>query len=156
VNAVHRFARELRPSALDDLGLIPALHSYCKNLAVRKKFKIKLTAFAGVEDLDNDKRTVFFRVAQEALNNVARHSHATEVAVTIIPVPGALQLEIHDNGKSFQVEKTLLAKSNKRLGLIGMRERVEMVGGTLVIESTPGRGTAVRAKIPFIVSKSKS
>ena len=92
VNAVHRFARELRPAALDDLGLIPALHAYCKNLAARKKFKIKLTAFAGVEALGGDKRTVFFRVAQEALNNVARHSHATEVAVTILPVPGALQL----------------------------------------------------------------
>lgn len=156
VNAVHRFARELRPAALDDLGLIPALHAYCKNLSARKKIKIQLTAASGVEALGSAKRTVFFRVAQEALNNVARHSRATEVGVIISEIPGALQLEIVDNGKSFEVEKTLLAKSNKRLGLIGMRERVEMVGGSLSIESTPGRGTTVRARIPFTPSKTKS
>jgi signal transduction histidine kinase len=156
VNAVHRFARELRPAALDDLGLIPALHAYCKNLATRKRIKIRLTAFAGVEDLGGAKRTVLFRVAQEALNNVARHSQATAVRVTITQVAGAAQMEIADNGKSFQVEKTLLTKGNKRLGLIGMRERVEMVGGTLAIESTPGRGTTVRARIPFNPPKTKS
>ena len=138
------------------LGLIPALHAYCKNLAARKRIKIKLTAFGGVEALDSAKRTVFFRVAQEALNNVARHSRATEAGVTITGPSGALQLEITDNGKSFSVEKTLLAKNNKRLGLIGMRERVEMIGGTLVIESTRGRGTTVRAKIPFNPQKAKS
>lgn len=156
VNAVHRFARELRPAALDDLGLIPALHAYCKNLAARKRMKIQLTAFSGVESLSADKRTVFFRVAQEALTNVARHARATQVSVVISAVPGALQMEINDNGKSFQVEKTLLAKSNKRLGLIGMRERVEMVGGTVTIDSSPSRGTTVRARIPFNPLKSKS
>ena len=58
-------------------------------------------------------------------------------------------MEIHDNGKSFHVEKTLLAKNNKRLGLVGMRERIEMIGGTLDIISAPGEGTSVRAEIPF-------
>ena len=61
-------------------------------------------------------------------------------------------MEISDNGKSFPVRKTLRAKTNKRLGLVGMRERVEMVGGTLTIESTPGKGTTVRAEIPFAPS----
>ena len=79
VDAVHSFARELRPAVLDDLGLIPALHAFCRNLAERKKIKIKLTAFGGVEAMDSDKRTVLFRVAQEALGNVARHARA-EVA----------------------------------------------------------------------------
>src|ERR1022692_3788458 len=75
---VHRFARELRPAVLDDLGLIPALHAYIKSLAEREKVKIQMTAFGGVEALGDDERTVLFRVAQEALTNVARHARATE------------------------------------------------------------------------------
>ncbi len=149
VNEVHRFARELRPAVLDDLGLIPALHAYSANLAARKKLKIHLTAFGGVEALGNTKRTVLFRVAQEALTNVVRHAQATQVGLTIRKVGGAIRMEVSDNGKAFQVEKVLLAKNFQRLGLVGMRERVEMVGGTLAVESTPGKGTTVRAEIPF-------
>ncbi len=155
VHAVHRFARELRPAVLDDLGLIPALHAFSKGLAARKKFIIKLTAFAGVEALGSDKRTVLYRVAQEALNNVARHAEASLARLQISPVPGAVRMEIIDNGKSFPVQQTLLARNNKRLGLIGMKERVEMAGGTLHIESTPGQGTTVRAEIPFDPEKIK-
>ena len=89
------------------------------------------------------------RVAQEALTNVARHAQATQVSVSISDINGAIRMEIIDNGKSFHVEKTLLARNNKRLGLVGMKERVEMVGGTLTIESAPDKGTTVRAEIPF-------
>ena len=149
VNAVHRFARELRPAVLDDLGLIPALLAYGKSLAARKKIKIQLTAFDGVEALNSTKRTVVFRVAQEALTNVVRHAQATQVEIVISKIPGAIRMEIRDNGKSFQVEKVLLAHNHKRLGLVGMRERVEMVGGLLAVESTPGTGTTVRVEIPF-------
>ncbi len=149
VAAVHQFARELRPAVLDDLGLIPALHSFVKQLAARRNLKIHLTAFAGIETMDSAKRTVFYRVAQEALTNVARHAQASIVTVQITKVPGAARMEIHDDGKSFQVPQALSAKTNKRLGLLGMRERVEMVGGTVVIESAPKRGTTVRAEIPF-------
>lgn len=149
VKAVHRFARELRPALLDDLGLIPALHAYCKNLAIRKKIKIQLTAFGGVEMLTSVKRTVLYRVAQEALTNVARHSQATQVTVNISEIFGAIRMEINDNGKSFHVEKTLLAKNPKRLGLIGMKERIEMVGGNLALASALGKGTTVRAEVPF-------
>ncbi len=155
VNAVHRFARELRPAVLDDLGLIPALHAYCKSLAIRKKIKIELTAFGGVEALANAKRTVLYRVAQEALTKVARHSRATEVSVIISQLPGAIRMEIGDNGKSFQLEKILRDKNHKRLGLVGMKERIEMIGGGLHIESAPGRGTTVRAEIPFYPEKTK-
>jgi two-component system sensor histidine kinase DegS len=155
VNMVHRFARELRPAVLDDLGLIPALHAYNKSLAARKKIKIKLTAFGGVEALGSAKRTVLFRVAQEALTNVARHSQATQVRISITEISGAIRMEISDNGKSFQVDKILSAKNHKRLGLVGMRERVEMVGGSLTIESAPGKGTTVRAEIPFTQEKTK-
>jgi len=154
VNAVHRFARELRPAVLDDLGLIPALHAYNKSLAEQKNLKIHLTAFAGVEALESSKRTVLFRVAQEAMTNVIRHARASQVRMSLTKIPGAVRMEINDNGKSFQVGKTLLAKTNKRLGLVGMRERVEMVGGSLTIESAPGRGTTVRAELPFTQEKS--
>ena len=153
VNAVHQFARELRPAVLDDLGLIPALVAYSKSLAARKRLKIQMTAFGGVEALGAVKRTVLFRVAQEALTNVARHAHATVVKLSISEVAGAVRMEISDNGKSFHVRNTLLAKNNKRLGLVGMRERIEMVGGSLAIESAPGTGTTVRAEIPFTESK---
>jgi signal transduction histidine kinase len=152
VEAVHRFARDLRPTVLDDLGLIPALHAFCVSLARRKKFKIKMTVSRGVEALSSDKRTVLFRVAQEALNNVARHARASRVKLTIAKVPGAILMKISDNGKSFAVKKILVAKNNKRLGLVGMKERVEMVGGRLTIESAPGRGTTVSAEIPFLAS----
>lgn len=155
VNAVHRFARELRPAVLDDLGLIPALHAYSKSLAERKKLRIQMTAFGGVEALGAAKRTVLFRVAQEALTNVARHAHATQVRMSITEISGAIRMEINDNGKSFPVAKTLAANTNKRLGLLGMKERVEMVGGNLAIESKPGHGTTVRAEIPFNQEKVK-
>jgi signal transduction histidine kinase len=92
---------------------------------------------------------VLYRVAQEGLTNVARHAQATEISVVISEIPGAIRMEIRDNGKSFQVEKTLGAKNNKRLGLVGMKERVEMVHGKLTVESSPGKGTIVRAEIPF-------
>ena len=69
--------------------------------------------------------------------------------VRLTAIPGAVRLEIHDNGKSFQVLQALSPKTNQRLGLLGLRERVEMVGGTVHIESAPGHGTTVRAEIPF-------
>jgi signal transduction histidine kinase len=150
MKAVHRFARQLRPPVLDDLGLIPALHSHMKEFGKRSKVHIRFKAIAAVERLDNERRTVLYRVAQEALTNVAKHAHATLASVRITrQLDGAICLEIHDNGRSFQVQRVLSGKGSKRLGLIGMRERVEMVGGRFTIESAPGRGTTIRAQIPF-------
>jgi len=149
VDIVHQFARELRPAVLDDLGLIPALHSFMKNFAARTGVHTHLTAFAGVEQLDTARCTVLFRVAQEALTNVARHAKASRVEVNIRKLHGAARMEIKDDGRSFQVERTLHAKGNKRLGLLGMRERVEMIGGTFCVESAPGQGTTVRVDMPF-------
>jgi len=155
VDAVHSFARELRPAVLDDLGLIPALHAFCKNLAKRKKFKIQVHAFAGLESLSGDRRTVLFRVAQEALTNVARHARATRAELNLSKIPVGVRMEIRDNGRAFPVQKVFLAKNPKRLGLVGMKERIEMIGGTFIIESTPGVGTTVRAEIPFGPSHSQ-
>jgi len=149
VRIVHRYARELRPAMLDDLGLIPTLRSYIRDLPTRKKPNIRFTAFPGVERFSNLRRTVLYRVAQEALTNVLRHAQATNVKVSIRKIGGDICLEICDDGKSFPVNRILSAKNNKHLGLIGMRERVEMVGGTFAVESTPGKGTTVWAKIPL-------
>ena len=86
---------------------------------------------------------------------MARHAHATRVKVDISKIPGAIRMEISDNGQSFHVEKILHAKNPTRLGLVGMRERIEMVDGNLQIKSTPGTGTTVRAEIPFTPEKPK-
>jgi signal transduction histidine kinase len=148
VNIVHEFARELRPAVLDDLGLIPALHSFVKLFSRRTRIHVHLKVFAGVEQLDSDHRTVLYRVAQEALTNVSRHAHASRVEVSIQKQGDGICMKISDNGKSFEVERVLNARGRKRLGLLGMRERVEMVGGHFGIESAPGRGTTIIAQIP--------
>jgi signal transduction histidine kinase len=111
--------------------------------------RIHFTAYAGVEALDSVRRTVLFRVAQEALTNVVRHAAARQATVRILRISDAVRLEIRDDGKSFSAERLLSAKAGGRLGLVGMRERVEMVGGRFKIESTPGQGTTVTANIPF-------
>lgn len=148
VNSVHQFARELRPAVLDDLGLIPALHAFMKPLAQRRKLRISLTAFAGIERLDPEHRTVLYRVALEALTNVGRHARARNVDVVLRTVPGGVQMQIRDDGVSFKVPADLAARSVRRLGLVGMRERMHMIGGTLAIESAPGAGTTVSANLP--------
>jgi PAS domain S-box-containing protein len=149
VNIVHQFARELRPAVLDDLGLIPALHSYLKDLNARTGVRTELTAAATVEQLDPARRTVLYRVAQEALTNVARHARAHRVEVILERLPDRVCMSIKDDGKSFDVERVRRAKGNGQLGLLGMRERLEMVGGNLVIESAPGKGTTIQAQIPL-------
>jgi signal transduction histidine kinase len=155
VDIVHQFARELRPMVLDDLGLIPALHSFMKGLTKRTGLHIRfVTCTSGrIKQLNNATRTALYRVAQEALTNVARHAHASRVDVRLQKLPRAIGLTIQDNGKSFQVERVLHARRNKRLGLLGMRERVEMVGGSFRVESAPGKGTAVYAEIPLTNGK---
>ena len=148
VKSLHRFARELRPAVLDDLGLIPALQAYGKRLAAQKKINVQMTAFAGIEALSGAKLLTLFRVAQESLTNVARHAHATKVSLRITKISDAIQMEISDNGKSFDVGRVLRARDPKRLGLVGMKERIEMVGGNLTISSASGKGTTVLVEIP--------
>jgi len=148
VDIVHQFARELRPAVLDDLGLIPALHSFVKLFSKRTRIHVHLKAFAGVEQLDGNQRTILYRVAQEALTNVSRHAQASRVEVDIQKLAAGICMKISDNGKSFQVEKILNAKGRNRLGLLGMRERLDMVGGHFEIESISGKGTTITAQIP--------
>ena len=120
-----------------------------KNFAARKNLKIRMTASAGVEKLKPEKLTVLYRVAQESLTNIGRHADASLVDLRITEMPEVVSMVIHDNGKSFDVAKTLSSNANRRLGLLGMRERIEMVGGTLTIESAAGYGTTIRADVPL-------
>jgi len=153
VDIVHRFARELRPSVLDDLGLIPALQSFMAGYMKDTGIRVKLTAFAGIEQADGTTRTVLYRIAQEALTNVARHAQASQADLSIQNPDGGICMEITDNGCGFAVEGKGSAKKNNRLGLLGMRERVEMIGGTFCVESAPGKGTTIRVEIPSVSEK---
>ncbi len=148
VDIVHRFARELRPTLLDDLGLIPALQSSLKSFMEDSGIRASLKVFAGIEETSGALRTMLYRVAQEALTNVARHAKATRVEVSIEALDGSIRMEITDNGQGFEANGSSCAKKHNRLGLLGMRERVEMLGGTFGVDSAPGHATTVRVVIP--------
>lgn len=155
VDIVHRFARDLRPAVLDDLGLVPALRSFIKDFIEQTGIGVTCTVLPGIEELSSTGRTVLYRIAQESLANVARHAKATHAKVSIHKLVDAVCLEIHDNGSGFRVEKEGGNPNSKRLGLLGMKERVEMVGGTFCVESSPGHATTVRVEIPNEFPKSK-
>lgn len=145
---VHEFARELRPAALDDLGLIPALQSFINLFTAKTRILSSLTAYPGVKQLNAARRTVLFRVAQEALTNVARHAKAKQVDVSIHKLSGFIGMTIKDDGQSFKMDDIMFARGRKHLGLLGMRERVEMVGGRFELESSPGKGTTITVLMP--------
>jgi len=149
VDIVHRFARELRPTLLDDLGLIPALQAFMKGFMEDTGIRASLKVFAAIEDADGALRTMLYRVAQEALTNVARHAKASQVEVRIESLSGNIRMEIHDDGQGFEVNGNSSARKHNRLGLLGMRERVEMLGGTFGVDSAPGQATTVRVEIPL-------
>lgn len=148
VETVHRFARNLRPAVLDDLGLLPALHSYIKDFTKQTGIPVMFTAYPTVENLDNAARTGLYRVVQEALTNVARHSRASHAKVVIRKGRGIVCMDVHDNGRGFHVERIMFARNSKRLGLLGMRERVEMLGGAFWVESAPGKETTIHVNLP--------
>jgi PAS domain S-box-containing protein len=149
IDIVHRFARDLRPPALDHLGLISTLQSSMTEFMQRTGVRVRFTAFAGVERLNSARRTVLYRVVQSALSNVARHAGASGVDVHIRKCRDHVCMTIQDNGKSFDTARLRFRKGGQRLGLLGMRERLEMVGGCFEIRSTPGTGTTVEARIPL-------
>ena len=147
---VHRFAGQLRPPELDDLGIFSALHSFATVFAKQTGLSIHFTSFTEdkIEKLDSTKRTVLYRVAQEAIANVAKHAKASRVDLSLERIRGAIRMEVKDDGISFPVQNRRFTGKNKHLGLLGMRERVEMVGGCFTIESERGKGTMIRADIP--------
>ena len=145
--AVHRFARELRPAILDDLGLAAALRSHIQSFAERTKLQVNFEADPIVEQLGDDEKMVVYRVVQEALTNIARHAEATQVNIHMRATRVALRLEISDNGKAFSSAQK--ETSQKRLGVLGMQERVRLVNGTFHIDAREGKGTTIRVDLPL-------
>ncbi|BCU78723.1 hypothetical protein llg_34380 [Luteolibacter sp. LG18] len=148
VEIVHAFARDLRPTVLDDLGLVPALKSHLKSFTEQTGLPVRLTTFTGVEDLPGSSRTVLYRVAQEALTNISRHAKASRAKVRILRMDQGVRMEISDDGRGFPANGIASSRRKKGLGILGMRERAEMVGGVFTLESTPGKGTTVRLDLP--------
>lgn len=142
VDIVNRFARDLRPATLDHLGLIPTLHSFLKGFMERTGIRVSLTAFKGIETLGDSRKTMLYRVAQETLANAARHAQASQVEVCITKTRSSIRMEITDNGQGFD-PLVLPSIRRKRLGLLGMKERVEMFGGKFTVKSHPHTGTAI-------------
>ena len=127
----------------------PVIQCNIRDITERKRAEMASIRLAAiVESSDDAKRTVLFRVAQEALTNVARHAQASRVEVIFQKLPEGICMKIKDDGKSFQVDRVLHWKGSKHLGLLGIRERLEMVGGGFEIESAPGKGTTITARIP--------
>jgi two-component system sensor histidine kinase UhpB len=137
-------ARQLRPTALDDLGLKAAIAGQVEQLA-RGEIAAEFTADGDFSGLDDDAQLVVYRVAQEALSNAARHSGAEHVAVELRRNVGngGVGLEVSDDGRGFAFDE-----SEGGLGIGGMRERALLIGGELTIESRPGRGTTVKLSVP--------
>lgn len=149
MEAVHGFARELRPTILDELGLVPALRSCLQAFAERTGLTVRLRANPMAEQLNSEQKTVLFRVAQESLTNVAKHAEASRVDVLIRKLGDGIRMDVVDNGKSFRENSRKRAKGKRRLGLLGMQERVRLVNGTFAVKPDPGRGTTIRVVIPF-------
>jgi signal transduction histidine kinase len=143
VGMVRNMALLLRPSMLDDLGLIAALRWQAREVTRRSGLKVKMAADDITEDLPDTYRTCLYRVVQEALNNCAQHSQATQVRVVVHRDQDGLQVTVQDDGIGFEPSR------EKGMGLLGMEERVERLGGRFSINSKPGSGTILRIQLPL-------
>jgi signal transduction histidine kinase len=153
VKFVRKLAAELRPSVLDDLGLVPALEWQSKEFTKRYSIEVELIPTSKELNISELVATGLFRIFQESLTNVARHSAATKVTATLDIIDGYICLSISDNGKGFD---TITRGERKTLGLLGMKERALMIGGNLNIQSEPGKGTTVIITVPLTTDAQKS
>jgi PAS domain S-box-containing protein len=145
IDEVRRISIGLRPGVLDDLGLIDALEWYTEECDRRSDFTCLFT-HRGIPSIKDLPATAAYRIAQEALTNVARHASATKAEVKIETEDGILVLTVSDDGEGFDTRRL---SENDCLGIAGMRERAELAGGSLIINSTPGQGTVVRFEVPI-------
>jgi two-component system sensor histidine kinase UhpB len=147
LEGVRRFARGLRPPALDELGLIPAIESHVRSIRAITEIDLSLDADGDVACLPPEAELAVYRIVQEALSNVVRHSGATRAAVRVAREPDRLVVTVEDDGHGFNVPEVRAA--GRGLGLFGMGERAAYLGGRVDVQSTPGTGTRVRAEIPL-------
>ncbi|MGJ5817579.1 sensor histidine kinase [Paludibaculum fermentans] len=143
VGMVRNMALLLRPSMLDDLGLVAALRWQAREVSRRSGLKVKMVADEIVEDLPDSHRTCVYRVVQEALNNCTRHAHASQVRVVVRRDCNSLSVTVQDDGVGFDPHR------EKGMGLLGMEERVDQLGGSFSIDSAPGRGTVLSILLPL-------
>lgn len=142
---VRRLSRDLRPALLDELGLEAAVKRLARELAERSGTEIDVLARLPTR-LARGEETAVYRVVQEALTNVARHARAAHASVVLTASDERLHLIVEDDGDGFVPAESAVTTS---VGLLGMRERVELLGGSLRLESTPGRGTIISARLPL-------
>jgi signal transduction histidine kinase len=142
VKSIRDLALLLRPPMLDDLGLVPALEWQGREISRRGDMEVDVHSEAVSEHLADDVKVCLYRIVQEALTNAARHSGAKRATVSIVQHDGAIRAQIADDGHGFSPER------ERGMGILGMEERVKRLGGSLTIESAPGKGTTVLAEIP--------
>jgi signal transduction histidine kinase len=135
---------ELRPTVLDDFGLVPALERLTTNFAEQTGIEVDLEAGAIADRLPPEVETAVYRIVQESLTNVAKHSHARRVSVLVTRSNGTIKAVIEDDGQGFDPS----AESGDGVGLIGMRERIELLDGSLAVESSETTGTTVALEVP--------
>jgi signal transduction histidine kinase len=148
---VHALSYRLHPSILDDLGLAEALKAECEHVSRREPVQVQVEVQEVPDGLPHDVALCIFRVAQEALRNIARHARASVATVSLALKEGGLLLAVKDNGIGFDIDAT---QSRPSLGRAGMGERVRLLGGTFHIKSTSGQGTTVSAWVPLKVASS--
>ena len=148
LDAVRRMAVDLRPAALDDLGLVPALHSYAEKYSNSWPIKVQFSAKGLKRRLPPNVELVLYRVAQEALTNIAKHSAARTADVALRRQHNIITVTVQDDGRGFDISSAT-ETDRSGLGLFGMRERLALVGGTLEINSIPGNGTTIVARVPL-------
>ncbi len=146
-NRVRRLCTELRPSILDDLGLTAAIEWQAREFQTRTNIRCEIVQDIGELDVGGQQATAVFRIFQEILTNVARHSSASKVEVTLKIAGQNLELQVKDNGKG--ISKTKLTARSGSLGILGMRERATLLGGEVAIRGAPAKGTTVTVTIPL-------
>ncbi len=149
IKRVRRFSQDLRPSILDDLGLLPTLQELMAELNREDGLKAEFHVIGRERRLSTEVELTLFRIAQEALNNVRRHAEADRVVTTVEMSDSAVRMMVEDDGKGFKPPTfTDHPSTTNKLGLIGMQERARLLGGMLVVNSAPGRGTKVIVNVP--------
>ncbi|OGN96883.1 MAG: hypothetical protein A2Y89_03400 [Chloroflexi bacterium RBG_13_51_18] len=149
LKSVQRFIKNLRPSLLDDLGLIPALRSLTNSLEDTEGVITYFTVKGEEKRFEPEVELSLFRIVQESLNNVRKHAEASEVHVAAEFNGNGMRLTVRDNGRGFELPRTLdTLPRNDKLGLMGIRERVWLLGGTIEINTGPGKGTTLLVSVP--------
>ncbi|HTS76459.1 MAG TPA: sensor histidine kinase [Bryobacteraceae bacterium] len=143
VNIIRNMTLLLRPSMLDDFGLVPALEWQAREVSKRTGLRVQVAADEASDELPDALRTCIYRIVQEALHNCARHAHARTVKVVVRQEPSRILLTVEDDGRGFDARRV------RGLGLVGMEERVTHLGGEFEIDSTPGAGTRVAVELPL-------